>query len=177
MKTGTVAKRFDLDPKTVTGWTDMFAEFFTSSAKGEGQTQRDYQPEDLWAINTIKIERSKNAPFEQIRARLASHDFDTNLPPEFTTIEGDSAITVYAEMREMRVKLENAEAEIERLYRVIEDDRKQAEDKLQDERKRSDVERETYQARIEKLIEEKTEWRMLYQNLKKRVGRTDDNDE
>ncbi len=167
MKTGTVAKRFDLDPKTVTGWTDMFAEFFTTGAKGEGQTQRDFQPEDLWVINTIKLERSRNAPFEQIRARLASRDFDTNLPPEFTTIEGDSAITVYAEMREMRVKLENAEAEIERLREQVDDERKRADEQLR-------TEREMNQAKLEQLIVEKTEWRMRYQSLLKQVGQADD---
>src|SRR6187549_222517 len=72
MKTGTVAKRFDLDQKTIKIWTDMFPDYFTDGALGEGRTQRDYQMEDLSILNTIKIERSRNIPFEQIGAKLAA---------------------------------------------------------------------------------------------------------
>jgi DNA-binding transcriptional MerR regulator len=115
MKTGVLAKRFDLDPKTVTAWTDMFGEFFTSKARGEGRTQRDYQIEDLWVINTIRLERAQNAPFEQIRARLASGDLDTNLPPEFTTIDGDRAITVYAQLKSYELQIDTLTKEVERL--------------------------------------------------------------
>jgi DNA-binding transcriptional MerR regulator len=127
MKTGTVAKRFDLDPKTVTGWTDMFAEFFTTKAKGLGETQRDYQTEDLWVINTIKVERSKNTSFEQIRARLTSNDFDKNLPPEFTTIEGDNAITVYSQLKVYELQVETLTREVERLRQ----DGKEKEEKIE----------------------------------------------
>jgi DNA-binding transcriptional MerR regulator len=115
MKTGKVAKLFGIDPKTVTGWVDEFAEFFSDAAKGEGSTQREYLPEDLIVLNTIKVERVKRSETEQIRAVLASGHREVNLPPQATVIGGDAAITVYAQMKELEVKLDLAEAEIDRL--------------------------------------------------------------
>lgn len=167
MKTGSVAKKFGVDPNTITDWTDRFIEFFSGEAHPDEGKQRDYQPEDIIVLNTIRGFRGKNMAWDEIRVHLKEGERDSILPPEFVTIEGENAITVYAEMREMRVKLETAEAEIERLRQVAENERKRAEEQMK-------VERETNQAKIEQLIIEKTEWRMRYDGLKKRLGIVDD---
>jgi DNA-binding transcriptional MerR regulator len=169
MKTGKVAKLFGIDPKTVTGWVDEFAEFFSPDAKGEDSTQREYLPEDLIVLNTIKVERVKRSEVEQIRAILASGHREVNLPPQASVIGGEAALAVYAQMKELEVKLEEYSLEIERLRQKNEDDWKRANEQMR-------IEREANQAKIEQLIEEKTEWRMRYQALKKRIGETDDDE-
>lgn len=115
MKTGPVAKRFDVDPNTIADWTRRFEEFFSPEALALGSTQRDYQPEDILILNTIRVERVKNTPWDEIRTVLASGHREGNLPPEFTSIDGAKAVTVYAELREITAKLEIANQEIERL--------------------------------------------------------------
>lgn len=144
MKTGTVAKRFDLDQKTVKIWTDMFPDYFSPDALGEGRTQREYQMDDLMILNTIKIERAKNVPFEQIGAKLAAGDIDRNLPPEFTSIEGDNAIAVYSQIKGYQIQLEGLLQEVDRL-------RKDGKDK--DEK-------------IERLNREIGKWQAMYEMLK-----------
>ena len=152
MKTGTVAKRFDLDQKTIKIWTDMFPDYFTDGALGEGRTQRDYQMEDLSILNTIKIERSRNIPFEQIGAKLAAGDIDSNLPPEFTSIEGDNAIQVYSQIKGFQIQIEGLLEEVDRLRK----DGKEKEDK------------------IERLNREIGKWQAMYEMLKEQ---TDDDDD
>ena len=144
MKTGTVAKRFDLDQKTVKTWTDMFPGSFTPEGRGEGRTQRDYQMEDLLVLNTIKNDRARNISFEQIAAKLAAGDLDTNLPPEFTSIEGDSAIAVYSQIKGYQIQIEGLIQEVDRL-------RKDGKDK--DEK-------------IERLNREIGKWQAMYEMLK-----------
>lgn len=144
MKTGTVAKRFDLDQKTVKIWTDMFPDYFTPEGRGEGRTQRDYQMDDLLILNTIKNERAKNVPFEQIAAKLAGGDIDTNLPPEFTSIEGDSAIAVYSQLKGYQIQLEGLLQEVDRLRK----DGKEKDEK------------------IERLNREIGKWQAMYEMLK-----------
>ena len=151
MKTGTVAKRFDLDQKTIKMWTDMFPDYFSEGALGEGRTQRDYQMEDLPILNTIKIERSRNVPFEQIGAKLAAGDIDSNLPPEFTSIEGDNAIAVYSQIKGFQIQIEGLLQEVERLLK----DGKEKEDK------------------IERLNREIGKWQAMYEMLKEQMD--DDN--
>lgn len=104
MKTGRVAKLFGVDPNTIANWTKEYAEFFTKQALGEGnKSQRDYLPEDLIILNTIRSNRRKEVGWEEIRAKLASSDLDTRLPPEATTISGENAMSVYSEMSSLRV--------------------------------------------------------------------------
>lgn len=144
MKTGKVAKLFGIDPKTVTGWVDEFDEFFSAAAKAEESTQREYLPEDLIVLNTIKVERVKRSEVEQIRAVLASGHREINLPPQATVIGGDAAIAVYAQMKELEVKLDESTREIERLRK----DGKEKDEK------------------IEKLNREIGKWQTLYEMLK-----------
>lgn len=152
MKTGTVAKRFDLDQKTVKMWTDMFPDYFTEGALGEGRTQRDYQVEDMAILNTIKIERSRNVPFEQIGAKLAAGDIDNNLPPEFAAIEGENAIAIYSQIKSFQVQIDSLIQEVERLRK----DGKEKDDK------------------IERLNREIGKWQAMYEMLKEQ---TEDDDE
>jgi DNA-binding transcriptional MerR regulator len=147
MKTGALAKRFDLDQKTVKMWTDMFPGYFSDGALGEGRTQRDYQVEDMAIINTIKIERSRNVPFEQIGARLAAGDIDNNLPPEFAAIEGENAIAIYSQIKSFQVQIDSLIQEVERLRK----DGKEKEDK------------------IERLNREIGKWQAMYEMLKEQT--------
>lgn len=154
MKTGTVAKRFDVDQKTIKIWTDMFPDYFSDGALGEGRTQRDYQMEDLIIINTIRVERAKNMPFEQIGAKLAAGDLNTDLPPEFASIDGDSAIAVYSQIKGFQVQIDNLSQEVERLRK----EGKEKDDK------------------IERLNREIGKWQAMYEMLKEQDDEDDDDD-
>ena len=106
MKTGKVAKLFNRDANTISDWTERYTEFFTLSARAQGRSQRDYQPEDLIVLNTIRIARDQdNATWEEIRARLASGDLETALPAEALNIDGNAAITVYRQMKELEHRI------------------------------------------------------------------------
>jgi len=148
MKTGEVAKRFSKDPKTIRSWTDEFAEHFNPQALGADGDQRDYTPGDIITLNTIRLSKGRDMPYEQIAARLTAKDFDANLPPDFQTIEGDNALTVYSQMKSLEVLLSSAQSEIERLREQLSDDRKH------------------YETRIEQLIRQATEWEIRYKMLK-----------
>jgi DNA-binding transcriptional MerR regulator len=152
MKTGTVAKRFDVDQKTIKMWTDMFPDYFSEGALGEGRTQRDYQVEDMAILNTIKIERAQNIPFEQIGARLAAGDIDSNLPPEFAAIEGENAIAIYSQIKSFQVQIDSLVQEVERLRT----DGKEKDDK------------------IERLNREIGKWQAMYEMLKEQTEDDDD---
>src|SRR5690554_2562775 len=117
MKSGEVAKRFKIDPKTVKAWVAEYPEFFSAGAKGEieGQLQLAFEPADLVTLNTILVERSRKIEKETIRAKLAAGERHESLPPEFTTIEGDNAIVVYTQLRALEVRVETLQAEIDRL--------------------------------------------------------------
>ena len=91
MRTGKVAKLFGVDTNTVADWTLRFSDFFTPEARGEVHSQREYQPEDLIVVNTIRMERKQNATWEKIRADLAAGHRVTQLPPEAMNIQGDNA--------------------------------------------------------------------------------------
>lgn len=112
MKTGKVAKLFGIDPKTVTGWVEEFAEFFSDSAKAEeGSLQRDYLPEDLIVLNTVKNERAARTDVEAIRAKLRSGHRDTVLPPESAYIDKDNALAVYGQLKILQAEVERLRAE------------------------------------------------------------------
>ena len=99
-------------------------------------------------MNTIRLSKGRDMPYEQIAARLSAKDFDANLPPDFQIIEGDNALTVYSQMKSLEVLLTSAQSEIERLRDQLSDDRKH------------------YETRIEQLIRQATEWEIRYKMLK-----------
>src|SRR4051812_23575399 len=115
MKTGKAAKLFGVDPNTIMDWTSRFPGFFTAESKGEVHSQREYQPEDLITLNTIRVARKQNAPWEKIRADLEAGERETMLPPEAMTLEGESALTLYSELRTTQLELRNTKEENERL--------------------------------------------------------------
>lgn len=120
MKSGEVAKRFKIDPKTVKAWVAEYPEFFSKGAKGEveGQLQVTFEPADLVTLNTIRVERSLKSDKETIRAKLAAGERHESLPPEFTTIEGDNAIVVYTQLKALEVRVQTLQEEVERLRGV-----------------------------------------------------------
>jgi hypothetical protein len=105
MKTGRVAKLFARDPKTIIKWTDTFEEFFTPEAKGDGGNQRVYGLDDLVALNTIRILIGNRENETEIFSKLKSGYRESSLPPEFSALEGDKAIAVYAEMSQMKAEI------------------------------------------------------------------------
>jgi len=121
VKTGKVAKLFGVDPNTIMDWTSRYDEFFTPESKGEVHSQREYQPEDLIVLNTIRIARKQNSPWEKIRADLEAGERETTLPPEAATLEGESALTLYTELRTIQLELRNLREENERLRNSMND--------------------------------------------------------
>lgn len=105
MKTGRVAKLFARDPKTIIKWTDTFGEFFTPEAKGADGSQRVYSIDDLVALNTIRTLTGNRETENAIYIKLKSGFRETSLPPEFSALEGDKAIAVYAEMSQMKAEI------------------------------------------------------------------------
>ena len=102
MKTGRVAKMFERDSKTIIKWIDMFPDFFTPEAKGQGGNQRDFLLDDLIAINTIKILVAGRHSESDIQAKMTSGFRETQLPPEFVSLEGTKALAVYTEMSALK---------------------------------------------------------------------------
>jgi DNA-binding transcriptional MerR regulator len=173
MKTGAVAKRFNVDPNTITAWTDRFAEFFTPEAKAQDNTQRDYQDEDIVVLNTIRTARVTNTPWDDIRAMLNSGQRDGKLPPEFTNMDGTQVAAVFSDMREMVVRLDYAQAEINRLsgdnaakQELLTAQQKRIEELLKEVGKVESLREAdaTKQKRIEELVQEMGE-------LREKIGR------
>lgn len=119
MRTGKVAKIFGVDTNTVADWTSRFSDFFTPDARGEVHTNREYQPEDLILINTIRIARKQNATWEKIQADLASGHRVTELPPEAMSIQGDNAMQVYTQLRTLQLELKGSKEDNERLRKEL----------------------------------------------------------
>lgn len=115
MKTGSVAHRLGIkSPKTVISWTDMFAEFFSEGAQGKNGLQRDYNHNDVAILNTIRIERQRDIDWEEIRKVLEAGHIDPNLPIEATVIEGENALAIYGQIKNLESALATANAELER---------------------------------------------------------------
>ena len=72
--------------------------------------ERDYQLEDIIVLNTIRVARLTNTPWEDIRAMLKSGYREEKLPPEFADIYGTKA--VYSDTRELKTQLTNANTEL-----------------------------------------------------------------
>lgn len=123
MKTGKVAKLFGIDPKTVATWVEEFAEFFSSTAQGEGVTQRSFSPEDLIVLNTIKGERTARVEAETIRAKLAAGYRDTTLPPQAPQMDRDNALAVYGQLKVLQAQLEDERNEKQLLREELKQER------------------------------------------------------
>ncbi len=123
MKTGKVAKLFGIDPKTVTGWVDEFSEFFSQSALATNHTQRNYTPEDLIVLNTIKNERAHRTELETIRAKLVAGYRDNVLPPETSYMDKDSAVAIFGQLKVLQTQLEDQQRENQQLREELREER------------------------------------------------------
>jgi len=171
MRTGQVAMVFRRDGKTIRDWTNRYKEFFSESASAENEHQRDYILTDMYVLNTIRVERMANAEWELIRAKLRDGYRDEDLPPAAKNIEGEQAVTVYVQMREMQTKIDNLEqrlqeqikesegriavlqAQVEREREIGERNRREVERRLEDEiraRAEAEVELRILKRQIEK---------------------------
>jgi DNA-binding transcriptional MerR regulator len=120
MKTGTLAKRLRIDPKTVKAWTDEYREFFTKDAvKDDGVTQREYHPDDILALNTIRVLKNRKLSSDHIRDQLKQGYREQTLPPELSSIDGENAMLVYAEVAQLRLHIQTLETENERLRQQL----------------------------------------------------------
>ena len=145
-----------IDAKTVKTWTDDFKEFFTEDALREvdGQTQRDYHPDDIVTLNTIRVLKSKKLHPEQIKQQLIDGYRDNNLPPELSTIDGEGAMVIYAEVAQLRVQLKERDDEIARI-------------------------REQLSAKDEHIIKAEREaerWKTRYDLLKEQIDASEDDE-
>ncbi|MBA3867556.1 MAG: hypothetical protein H0X30_00225 [Anaerolineae bacterium] len=151
MKTGRVAKLFARDPKTIIKWTDTFEDFFTEEAKGVGGNQRFYSMDDLITLNTIRTLTGNRETEAVIINKLQSGYRETSLPPEFTALEGDKAIAVYAEMSQMKAEITSLREQLTNTASIV--DKKDSEI--------SGLNRE-----IAQLNREIGKWQAMYEMLK-----------
>lgn len=115
MKISKVASGFKRDPKTIKRVTDDYPKFFTDDAKREEdgkRTQRFFHMEDLEVINSIFRWEYEGMDADQIRSKLEDGVRERDLPPEFTSIDGENALTVYAELKTMRQQIDLYERRI-----------------------------------------------------------------
>jgi chromosome segregation ATPase len=90
--------------------------------------------------------------WDVIQKHLEQGNFNTELPPEFANIEGSNAVVVYTEVAAMRVELESARQEAERLRGELKAER---EGRAADQSEIRKMEREIgkLEGRIEMLME------------------------
>lgn len=108
MKTGQIAKSLAVDPKTITQWTDReeFAKFFSTDARGENRSQRDFNESDLLVLNTIRVLREEdNASWEDIEKSLGEGHRDHNLPPDALLVKSVAPVTQYAQLMTVQREL------------------------------------------------------------------------
>jgi chromosome segregation ATPase len=106
MKTGEVAKILRVDRKTISNWIDDYGleEVFSPGARGlEGNIQRDLNQADLVALNTIRILRSKNVNWNEIKERLKRGEWETEFPSNVT---GADHLMISAEQRQATYTIE-----------------------------------------------------------------------
>lgn len=151
MKTGKAANLFGKDSNTINNWVDRYSTFFSVSGRGQGQSQRDFTPEDLIVLNTIKYARDHdNAGWEEIRARLEAQDFITELPAGAMNIQAQDAVTIYTDYKRLELRLEVAEQERQRLQKEL------------------DLEREMHIKDVARLNQEVGKWRALAEYFENR---------
>ncbi len=137
MKTGEVAKAMGLNPKTITNWTDQedLALFFTEGARRNDQssTQREYSEDDLFVINTIRVNKTRQNTWKDVAKMLATGHREMELPITATlnrTISAADQMTVVmlikAERDTALAQLQDSLFEIERLRKELKEQRDEA---------------------------------------------------
>lgn len=117
MKVQEVARVFGLDPKTIRNWTDSedFREFFSSSARGEGGLQRDYDDRDLIILNTIFSGRRRGDGWGVIADRIRANDLEIELPASALLVQRELPAVQYGRMVALQIRYEELKAELEAL--------------------------------------------------------------
>jgi DNA-binding transcriptional MerR regulator len=133
MKTGEVAKMMGVNPKTITNWTDQgdIAEFFSTTARALNNVlQRDYSPDDVLVINTIRLHKSRQNTWQDIAELLRSKHRETELPLSAAltkTISPVDQVTglmvIKAERDTALAQLQDAMAEVDRLRSELKEER------------------------------------------------------
>lgn len=152
-KAGAVATRLGVHSDTVRDWTSIFAEFFSDGAKKTTSFQRVYDLNDEIILNTIHELRQKGIEFEEIRARLRSGERVEMLPAANEPLPPESALSVYTEMKELRVQIAERDGEIERLRTESKEER----ERLQAEIRQLDRENAVLKYRLERLEADEAE--------------------
>ena len=143
MQAGKLAAMLGVHSDTIRTWTDMFADFFSTDARGENRARREYGWEDQVIANTIAGFRNRDKfTFEEIRARLAAGERDENLPRMGNEpLEGETALAIYAKVKSL-------------------------EDTVELLRTTNHEQQSRYEKRIDELTREASEWKTRYQILK-----------
>ena len=175
MKTGQVAIVFRRDGKTIRDWTGRYKEFFSKSALAEDEHQRDYILNDLYVLNTIRSERLANSDWELIRAKLKDDYRDENLPPDAKNIEGEQAVTVYVQMREMQTKIETLEQRLRDQIKESDIRISALQSQVEREREIGERNRREIEKRLEDEIRARVEAEVELRILKRQIEKGSDN--
>jgi DNA-binding transcriptional MerR regulator len=137
MKTGEVAKMMGLNPKTITNWTDQedLSVFFTEDSRrsDESSSQREYSEEDILAINTIRVHKTRQNTWKDVAKILATGHRETDLPITATLTKSISPadqvaalMLIKAERDTALAQLQDAMFEIDRLRMELKEQREES---------------------------------------------------
>ncbi len=164
-----------IDNDTIKNWIERpeLAKFFSSTAHGDGRTQREISESDLIILNTVRSLRvTGTSDWVEIAARLDGGYRDAELPMEAAFVEGTASVQVYnnslalaKELNETRdlvtalrseVKRLNDErvADLKEMYREQREELKREQQEHQEERDRINNELAVANVRLQ-LAEEK----------------------
>jgi len=118
MKPAKIARLLNIDQKTVTNWTDhpTLRRFFSLDALSEDKPrQREYNEADVLVLNTIRNERARNTPWEEIAIILASGYLDRNLPASSLLVDAGVPVVQYERFLALTNERDMALKEVERL--------------------------------------------------------------
>jgi len=122
MKSGKVARMLGLDRRTVTNWTDKeeFARFFSPEARNlTSGYQRTYTESDVIVLNTIRVERDRNTPWEDIAVMLQNGERHLDLPPSALTVETTAPVSQYGKIQAYEAKIELLESQLGDLKHML----------------------------------------------------------
>jgi DNA-binding transcriptional MerR regulator len=121
MKTTKVAEMLGIDAKTVTNWTenDKLNKFFSDPAKVNSKA-RSYNEDDVRVLNTIRVARETGTDWMEIASSLDSGYRDHDLPPSALLVDTTTTLVQYSKFALAQQKIEDLEAEVERLRGEIE---------------------------------------------------------
>lgn len=126
-----------LNPKTITNWTDQedLAVFFSDDARrnDESSSQREYDEEDIFVINTIRAQKTRQNTWKDVAKILATGHRETELPITATLTRSISPADQVAAMMMIKAErdtalaqLQDASFEIDRLRKEVREQREEA---------------------------------------------------